>query len=302
MPPSFLRHISVTTTAEAEEAVAELLARVFALPSSSYTAQETQLSIVSVFGPATPPVHAAQIAALRTGLAQIQNQGLDIQPGRIRQRKIREQDWAESWKRHFPPIEIKRALLIKPSWSRKRPRAGQAIVVLDPGLSFGTGHHATTAFCLDQIVACRKTGQSSSFLDMGTGSGILAIAAAKLDYHPVDGFDYDRIAVQIARANARRNGVQKRVRFRHYDLTRSAGKDSAAYDLVCANLETPLLLERAPQIRRRLNPGGVLILAGIQANQFDQVARTYTRLGLVLRAARTEKEWRSGAFRFGCRE
>ena len=140
---------------------------------------------------------------------------------------MRREDWAESWKRHFKPIEIGDALLVKPSWSKRRPRKNQAVVILDPGLSFGTGQHPTTAFCLREIVRLKlakergrlarefKTRHHAdepsalqSFLDIGTGSGILAIAAAKLGYQPVHAFDFDAEAVRIARANARANRVQ----------------------------------------------------------------------------------------------
>ena len=301
MPHPFLRQVSVTTPADAEEAVVDLLERTFHLPPSTYSPQEIPSSVVSVFCPAAQPVTPAQFGLLRAGLKQMVSCGLVAVPGRISVRKIRQEDWAESWKRHFKPIEIGRALLIKPGWRRQRPRQGQAVVILDPGLSFGTGNHPTTAFCLSQVVACRKTGQIRSFLDMGTGSGILAIAAAKLGYHPIAAFDYDPTAIRVARANAQQNGVQKMVRFRRLDLTRATVSSLSAYDLVCANLETPLLIEHAPRIGRCLKPGGTLVLAGILAAQFDTVERVYAGLGLECVIARTENEWRSGAFCRRCR-
>ena len=108
---------------------------------------------------------------------------MKIGAGKIEIAKVKREDWAESWKRHFHPIEIGKTLLVKPSWSKKRPAKNQAVVILDPGLSFGTGQHPTTSFCLHQIARGRKNGTPRpSFLDIGTGSGILAIAAAKLGY------------------------------------------------------------------------------------------------------------------------
>jgi ribosomal protein L11 methyltransferase len=291
----------VTASADAEEAVIDLLERIFHLPPSTYSPQEMPVSVVSVFCPATQAVTPAQLALLRAGLKRMVTCGLGAVPGRISVRKIRQEDWAESWKRHFKPIEIGRALLVKPGWRRQHPRPGQEVVILDPGLSFGTGNHPTTAFCLSQVVACRKTGQSRSFLDMGTGSGILAIAAAKLGYHPIAAFDYDCTAIRVARANARQNGVQKMVQFRRLDLTQATVASFSAYELVCANLETPLLIEQAPRIRRCLKPGGTLVLAGILATQFEAVERAYAGLGLECIIARTENEWRSGAFCQRCR-
>ena len=128
--------------------------------------------------------------------------GLTCPTGRLRIRKL-DPDWKESWKRHFKPMEIGDALLIKPSWSKKRARKSQKVIVLDPGLSFGTGQHATTSFCLDEIVRLKRSASSprrlQSFLDIGTGSGILAIAAAKMGYAPIYAIDYDSDAVRIAR-------------------------------------------------------------------------------------------------------
>ena len=125
--------------------------------------------------------------------------GLNIGSGTVRIARIKREDWAESWKKHFKAFEVGRSLLVKPSWIKRLPRAGQAVVVLDPGLSFGTGQHPTTAFCLSEIVRGEKKETSRSFLDIGTGSGILAIAAAKLNFRPVRAFDFDPASVAESR-------------------------------------------------------------------------------------------------------
>src|SRR5262249_3273167 len=143
------------------------------------------------------------------------------------------EDWAESWKRHFRPVEIGSRLLLKPSWSRRRPRKNQVLLVLDPGLSFGTGQHPTTRFCLEQLVAFAS--RNRSFLDLGTGSGILVIAAKKLGYRRVTAIDSDPDAVRIARANAKRNRLEEKLRLVHQDLTRLP-VGWRKHDLVCANL------------------------------------------------------------------
>src|SRR5262249_31938257 len=155
--------------------------------------------------------------------------------------KVRQEDWAESWKRHFKPIEIGSTLLIRPGWSKRLARKGQATMILDPGLSFGTGQHPTTAFCLEQLVARRVRGQSQSLLDLGTGSGILAIAAAKLGYRPITAIDCDAEAARIARANARRNRVSHRVHFLQKDVAKLPGRPAEKYSMVCANLIAPIL-------------------------------------------------------------
>jgi ribosomal protein L11 methyltransferase len=206
------------------------------------------------------------------------------------------EDWAESWKRHFKPLAIGDVLLIKPSWSRRRPRPGQAVVVLDPGLSFGTGQHPTTAFCLAQLAAGHESGRKLSFLDVGTGSGILAIAAAKLGFAPVHALDNDPAAVRIAKENARLNGVAAAVQIRRADLTRLPRQSPRRYDLICANLLAELLVSQAPRILARLSPGGRLVLAGILAAEFGAVRSAYERAGLRLIATQTDKEWQSAVF------
>ena len=175
-----LWRISVTTTAEAEDAIAELLGISLERPVSCWFHAKTRLSTVSAFCESRPAKAIRE--KISAGLKRIKNCGLKISPGRIIITQIRREDWAESWKRHFKPIEIGKTLLIKPSWSRRKPRKGQVVVTLDPGLGFGTGQHPTTAFCLRELVRHVKFGTRRSFFDIGTGSGILAIAAAKLGY------------------------------------------------------------------------------------------------------------------------
>ena len=208
-------------------------------------------------------------------------------------RKLRHENWAESWKRHFKPIDIRSKLLIKPSWSRRKVRAGQRVVVLDPGLSFGTGQHPTTRFCLEQLVAVRVSRRKQSFLDVGTGSGILAISAMKLGYAPVSAFDFDPVAVRIAQGNARRNRVKLRVARK--DVTDVKG--AAQYDLICANLLADLLLAERHRLVSWLNPGGTLVLAGVLRLQFRDIQDAYQKAGLHLIASVAENEWESGAFR-----
>ena len=197
--------------------------------------------------------------------------GLDIGPGSISLTRISQRDWAESWKLHFKPLVIGSVLLLKPSWSRRRPRRGQAVVILDPGLSFGTGRHPTTAFCLRELVARRPRADARSCLDIGTGSGILAIAAAKLGYGPVDALDCDPESIRIARANARRNGVSARIRFLRQDLTGLPRRSARKYSVICANLVIEPALAERERILARLHPDGALIVAGILKSEFGQV-------------------------------
>ncbi len=289
--------IAIGTTSEAEDAVTELLYSTFEIPVSSYTDVETGIVTVATY--LTEKASKKATAALREGLKEIQSCGLNIGSGKISCQKVPRQDWAESWKRHFKPIEIGSALLIKPSWSKRPARKNQAVIVLDPGLSFGTGQHPTTSFCLQQLALRRPLAPQPSplsLLDIGTGSGILAIAAAKLGYAPVDAFDFDPEAVRIARENARKNGVLRKIHITRGDVTKMPLRSAKKYDVICANLISTLLMAERPRILARLKSSGFLVVAGILNDEFALVQRDYERAGLRLIASRVEKEWRSGTF------
>jgi len=170
------------------------------------------------------------------------------------------------------------------------------VVVLDPGLSFGTGHHPTTAFCLRQLVTRRRKCEPGSCLDVGTGSGILAIAAARLGYSPVDALDCDPESIRIARANARRNGVSTGIRFHRQDLTKLSRRSMQKYSVVCANLVSNLLIAERERILTCLHPDGTLVAAGILRTEFELVQEAFESAGLRLTTSRSQDEWRSGAF------
>jgi ribosomal protein L11 methyltransferase len=315
---------SVITTPEAEDAVTELLAALVAPSPSVYTGADTGITTVSVYSITRPASVAKTKRALRLGLKEIKTCGLNIGAGRIIIQKLPPENWADSWKRHFPPLEIGDALLVKPSWSKRKPRQGQSVIVLDPGLSFGTGQHPTTEFCLRELVRAERgrspsaargskkrlrkfqpadsfrraaTGdRSRSFLDMGTGSGILAISAAKLGFAPVHAFDFDPQCVRVAKANAAANRVEKKIRITRADLTKLPLRSAKQYDVVCANLLANLLIAERDRILARVKPEGVLVVAGILKREFEDVVAAYRTAGMKLVASQAQKEWRSGTF------
>ena len=293
-----LWRVSVVTTPEAEDAVSELLGAVLGQPVSSCFNLKNGVSTVAVYCRQKPAWSGGIREEIAAGLTQIKHCGLNIGSGKVTIATMRREDWAESWKRHFKPIEIGDALLVKPSWSKKPSRKNQAVVVLDPGLSFGTGQHPTTAFCLRALARHRKIGARSSFLDVGTGSGILAIAAAKLGYSPVCAFDFDPEAVRVARANARANGVHKKLRIVRADVTKLPVHPARQYDLICANLVSTLLISGRLRMVAQLNRGGTLVLAGILKSEFARVQKVFEGLGLKLAARKVENEWCSGSFCF----
>lgn len=296
MKGATLWQVSVATSREAEDAVVDLLGNIFHAPVASHLNAEDQVSRASVFGTKDGIFQRGIRKIIAAGLKRIADCGLSIDPGTIQLSKVRREDWAESWKRHFHPLEIGRRLLVRPSWSRRKGRKGQAMLTLDPGLSFGTGQHPTTAFCLHETVRLRRPAATQSFLDVGTGSGILALSAAKLGYKPVRAIDFDPVSVQIARTNARVNGLERKIIFSCGDAAALALRPRRQFDVVCANLISNLLVTERRRIAAQVKPGGTLVLAGVLNTEFQQVKLAFEPLGLKLSISKKQYEWRSGSF------
>jgi ribosomal protein L11 methyltransferase len=289
--------LSVTTTLEAEDAVGALLTDITGVTATSFTDAESGLTTVSVCGPQSFDQLPNWRGKLQQGLQRIRVCRLDLGDGRIHHRRLRAEDWAESWKRHFQPFTIGRQLLVKPSWSRRQPNRGQAVMVIDPGLSFGTGQHPTTRFCLRELARHRRCDLAQAMLDVGTGSGILAIAAAKLGYGPIRAFDFDPECVRVARVNAKINTVSKTVDVQRSDITLLSSRGVEKFPVICANLLANLLVAERRKLVARLAKGGVLIVAGILHREFAAVRSAFEQGGLEYVRSRVEKEWESGTFR-----
>ena len=296
MKRRILWKLSVSTSEEAEEAVAELVAAWFGQPASTYTDLETGQTTVTTYLETKPDWSTAARGRFNGALKQIKGFGSKSGRAKVRLAKLRPENWAEAWKRYFKPLEIGAKLLIKPSWSRRPPKRGQVTVVLDPGMSFGTGQHPTTSYCLSELARWRQPGRAQPFLDIGTGSGILALAAAKLGYGPIEAFDLDRDAIKVAGANAQRNKVSELIRFQCQDISTLPPGSRMQYSVVCANLISNLLLAERECILGRLEKGGLLVLAGILTIEFTQVQAVYEAAGLRLVNSREKREWRSGSF------
>jgi ribosomal protein L11 methyltransferase len=288
--------VAVLTTEATEDAVAELLTARLGQPAASYTDLETGRTTVAVYLQVKPPVAKLLKEGLQDDLKQILVSQRGSEREIIRLSRLRSEDWANSWKRHFKPLEIGKSLLVKPSWSRRQPKPGQAVVMLDPGMSFGTGQHPTTAFCLKELTRLRKNGQAQSFLDVGTGSGILAISAAKLGYRPVHALDLDPVSIQVSRANARRNRVSRQIQFKCKDFTKIPHVRANQYSVVCANLLADLLLSEKGRLMARVQKGGHVVVAGILREEFGKIRSEFMRAGFRQDRIRVEKEWCSGTF------
>lgn len=297
MSDKTLRCVSVTTLPEAEEAVGEILFNLFDSSAVTWHNLDSGESTVSVYVELSQRNVIADRRSLRNQLKRLPEFGLATGSLRITARKVKPEDWAESWKRHFKPIEIGDSLLIKPSWSKRKPRAGAKVVILDPGLSFGTGQHPTTSFCLEQLAAAKHIDDRQSFLDIGTGTGVLAIAAAKLGYQPVQAFDFDPIAVRIAQENSDLNDCSE-IEYSEQDLLKLPVRSKQKFDVICANLMYDVLIAGQKRIINRLAPNGRLIVAGILTTQFSMVVESYRNAGMQLVKSGCKGEWTSGTLLF----
>jgi len=197
-----------------------------------------------------------------------------VRAAQIRQTTPR--DWESFWRHHFHTQDIGSRLRICPVWEKKsQPKDKRVTVLINPGLSFGTGDHFTTRFCLEMIDRLCQKIAPSSMLDVGTGSGILAIAAAKLGCGRVLGLDNDPQCITQARENAELNGVAGKVEWRSFDVMHDAVP--GPYDVVCANLFSEMLIGVAPALARAAKLR--LILSGIRETQMDGVADAYHATG-----------------------
>ncbi len=202
-------------------------------------------------------------------------------------REVDEEDWAESWKAFFAPLRIGRRLVVKPSWRGVETRPGDLVIELDPGMAFGTGTHPTTRLTLELIERHLRPG--ASFLDVGTGSGILLIAAAKLGAGRLAGSDRDANAVRVARDNLARNGIDpRRAALVQVDL---AGGFRGRFDLVAANIVEPVVIALLDELPRLLAPGGFLIASGILAGSRDALSGRLREAGLERIEIRQEEGW-----------
>jgi ribosomal protein L11 methyltransferase len=205
----------------------------------------------------------------------------------VRVAALADENWADAWRVHFKPRAVGRRLLIAPPWDLPSPN-GRIVIEIEPGRAFGTGHHGTTAGCLEALEAAIERDPPPRMLDVGTGSGILAIAAARLGVASVLAVDDDPDAVACAMANAARNHVSDRVRCA---LADAATLREPLVPLLVANLLSAAHRRLAAQYLRTLTPGGTLLLGGILDAEAQDLDAALTDQGLVHRASRSVEGW-----------
>ena len=194
-------------------------------------------------------------------------------------------DWDERWKRFYFPVLVAGTIYVRPPWEQPAQRGGVHEVVIDPGGAFGTGTHPTTRMCLELMLET-EAARGRSFVDLGCGSGVLAIAAAKLGFEPVLGLDADRAAIEEADRNGRANYVE--LQLRHQNLR---GGDAPVADVAAANLTAPLLEIVAVDWAARGERPGALIASGLLRAEADRVATAFAEAGLTERRRVVSGDW-----------
>jgi ribosomal protein L11 methyltransferase len=224
------------------------------------------------------------LRALRRYLKSLEAIDPEISRVSIETLSIADQDWGENWKRFFKPVEVGSRFVIKPPWSSVRMKRRQISIDIAPGMAFGTGTHASTKLCI-RALEKRIKGKNISVLDVGTGSGILAIASAKLGAVEVWGVDVDGVALKDARENVKRNDVSKVIRIRKGSI----GHIQKRFDVVVANIDKRSLRRMRGSLPRHVKGAGFLILSGILEEEGDGIRRHYMETG-QFQWARMERE------------
>jgi ribosomal protein L11 methyltransferase len=251
--------------------------------------EHSPLTTVKAYFSAADDMNArlAEISAFLDDLAAA-NPGLSIAQPSVT--TVKSEDWSTSWKANFKPLRIGRRLLIVPSWEQAEAGPDDIVLSLDPGMAFGTGGHETTRLCLEQlenVLLRRPAAPPASVLDLGTGSGILAMAAARLGAGRVCAVDIDPEAVEVARENLAINGLVERIECSTTPLEALDGH----FDVILANILAEELVRLAPQLAARLARGGVLILSGILAEKEAFVRSGFASQPLAYRETARQGEW-----------
>lgn len=204
---------------------------------------------------------------------------------RIEINLVDDSDWSENWKKYFKQINIGNRLSVCPSWEEPKYEDGREVIMLDPGAAFGTGAHATTRLCMELLEGRCESGYR--MLDVGCGSGILAIAAAKLGAEECFGVDIDPIAVKVATENAEENKVAQSIRFEVGSIEAADGE----YDVMCANIVADVIIMLAKDMAAHLKAGASVICSGIIEGRQDEVEKALIEAGLTIEEHIVKENW-----------
>lgn len=206
---------------------------------------------------------------------------------------MKEEDWADSWKQYYKPVRIGHRLIVVPTWEKYDAMPDDIVLKMDPGMAFGTGTHETTRLCSMLIEDYMKAGDY--VLDVGTGSGILAIAASKLGAKEINAYDIDPVAVRVAKQNCDENGCYN-INCGVSDLLDGVDTSKGQYDFVCANIVADIIVRMSGDIIRHIKSGGLLAVSGIIDTQAERVRDALEKGGLIHVLTRDENDWKAMLF------
>jgi ribosomal protein L11 methyltransferase len=222
---------------------------------------------------------------IKEGVNKLTEFGLDKGLGSVTATKVNEEDWENNWKKYYKPIKVGEKIVIKPIWEEYNKNPGEIIVELDPGMAFGTGTHETTRMCIKALE--RHVSEESTVFDIGTGSGILSIAAAKLGAKKTIGVDLDPVAVESAKQNVGYNDLNN-IEILYGDLMEVVkGKAS----IVIANIMADIIMFLTQQVKGFIVDGGYFISSGIILSKKDEVINKLTQCGFKIEEINIEGEW-----------
>ncbi len=239
------------------------------------------VAAVSVFVPSDRS-YMDDLAYIRQRIAELSLHG------EIELVGVNEEDWANSWKQYYKPLKIGERIVICPAWESYRPAEGELVIRMDPGMAFGTGTHETTRLVIRLLEKYTRPG--CRMLDVGTGTGILAICASRLGADICRAYDIDPTAVRVARENIADAGLTN-VTCDPSDLLGQVSLEGGKYDLICANIVADIIIRMTPDVDRYLADGGVLLASGIIAERCDDVVKAFEANGFCIVEKRTDNDW-----------
>ncbi len=290
----FWSEISILTTREAADAVGNICIEEGANGIALEDRRDDSI-LIKAYLPVTD-LSNSRVDKIKRRVAGLSLFGLNVGKGTVSLRQIPEEDWAEAWKFHYKPIFVGEDIMVKPTWYEMDTEENRSVIIqMDPGMAFGSGTHFTTYSCLELLQ--RKIEGGENLVDLGTGSGILAIAAARLGAASVLAIDVDEVAIKVAQRNLELNGVTHKVELRLEDIISALkGIEERAsllcsVDIVIANIIAEVILEICDGASSLLKPGGIFIAAGITRRRKDDVESSMIKAGFSLEDVLMDDEW-----------
>lgn len=227
-----------------------------------------------------------KIELIKQNVEKIPQYNLDKGLGEVTVTEVYEKDWQDSWKKYYKPKKVGDKIVVKPSWEDYEKKADEIIIELDPGMAFGTGTHETTMMCIQKLEQYLK--KDDAVFDIGCGSGILSIAAAKLGAGKVIGVDLDAVSVESSRKNVAMNNVENIVQIREGNLLDVVDEKA---DLIVSNIVAEIIIDMTKNIKKYLNRDGIFISSGIILEKLDLVKESLESQGFVIVETYTMNDW-----------